>query len=171
VIALVGPAHFTISREQDLERVLAIAAARSRKGHAKNGQPGGDVTDGLLAMEADEGLSLEVEGVEQFVRIGQRGVPRRLRAAAVQQGTAGLLLRATFAYADDAAASDALEYWQRRREKWLGNLLIAAAGLSGPLHDAQLQQDGVNLNIRLTLTVEQTRIVLGFLRGMFPTPP
>lgn len=168
VIALVGPTHFTISREQDLERVLAIAAARARKGRAKSEQPAGDVADGLLAMEADEGLSLEVEGVEQFVRIGQRGVPLRLRASAIQQGAAGLVLHATFAYADDAAAADALEYWQRRREKWLGNLLIAAAGLSGPLRDARLQQEGSDLQITLSLTVEQTRLVLGYLRSMFP---
>jgi hypothetical protein len=170
VIALIGPTHFTISREQDLERVLAIAAARAQKGRAKGGPSAGDLADGLLAMEADEGLSLEVEGVEQFIRIGQRGVPQRLRASAVQQGAAGLLLRATFAYADETAASDALDYWQRRREKWMGNLLIAAAGLSGPLHDAQLQQDGENLLITLPLSVEQTRIVLGYLRSMFPAP-
>ncbi len=170
VIALVGPAHFTISREQDLERVLAIAAARARKGRVK-GPPTGDIADGLLAMEENEGLSLEVEGVEQFVRLGQRGVPLRLRAAAIQQDEKTMLVRSTFAYADDSAASDGLDYWQRRVEKWSGNLLVAAVGLSGVLRDAQLKQEGSDLQITLRLSVEQTRIVLGYLRSMFPAPP
>ena len=170
VIALVGPAHFTISREEDLERVLAVAAARARKGRMK-GPPAGEIADGLLAMEENEGLSLEVEGVEQFVRLGQRGIPLRLRAAAIQQDQTTLLLRSTFAYADDSAAADGLDYWKRRAEKWSGNLLVAAAGLSGPLRDAQLEQKGSDLQITLRLSVEQTRIVLGYLRSMFPAQP
>jgi hypothetical protein len=119
-------------------------------------------------MEENEGLSLEVEGVEQFVRVGQRGIPLRLRAAAIQQDERTLLLRSTFAYADEAAARDGLDYWQRRAEKWSGNLLVAAAGLSGVLRDAQLKQEGSDLRITLTLSVEQTRILLGYLRSMFP---
>jgi hypothetical protein len=55
-IAVVGPSHFTISRPEDLERVLAIAAARAQH-HRDAGEPA-QPADALLSMEAGEGLSL-----------------------------------------------------------------------------------------------------------------
>ena len=79
--------------------------------------------------------------------------------------------KTAFAYADDTAARDGLDYWKRRAEKWSGNLLVAAGGLGGPLRDAQLEQEGSALQITISLSVEQTRIVLGYLRSMFPAQP
>jgi hypothetical protein len=164
VIALVGPAHFTISREEDLERVLAIAAARALKGRGKSAAPQGSVADALLAMEENEGLSLEVEGVEQFVRRARAGIPLRLRLSAQQRDEANLTLRGLLAYADPDAASQALDYWQRTRDKYARNALVNLLGLGGVLKDAELSQESADLHITLTLSVEQTRLILGYVR-------
>jgi hypothetical protein len=165
VIALVGPAHFTISREEDLERVLAIAAARAKKGRGQ-AQPQGEVADALLAMEENEGLSLEVEGVEQFVRRARRGIPQRLRVSAIQRGRTTLVLRGLLAYADEAAASDALDFWQRARDNYARNALVNLLGLGGVLKEAELAQSGADLRIELQLSVDQTRLVLGYVREL-----
>jgi hypothetical protein len=166
VIALVGPAHFTISREEDLARILAIAAARAQKGAGKSGPNQPSMADALLAMEENEGLSLDVEGVERFVRRGGRGIPLKLRISAIQQGETALFVRGLLSYADEAAARDALDYWQRARERYARNALVALLGLSGVLNEAALSQEGDLLHITLTLSVEQTRLVLGYLREL-----
>jgi hypothetical protein len=167
VIALVGPAHFTISREEDLERVLSIAAARAQKGRPKGAQqPPGSVADALLAMEDGEGLSLEVEGVEQFVRRARRGIPIRLRVSAVQRGETSLVLRGLLAYADQDAASDALDFWQQARDRYARNALVNLLGLGGVLQAAELGRDGADLRITLMLTVEQTRLILSYAREL-----
>jgi hypothetical protein len=164
VIALVGPTHFTISREEDLDRVLAIAAARASKGRGKAALPQGSVADALLAMEENEGLSLEVEGVEQFVRRARGGIPLRLRISARQRDEASLTLRGLLAYADQDAASQALDYWQRARDKYARNALVNLLGLGSVLKDAELSQDAADLHVTLTLSVEQTRLILGYVR-------
>src|SRR5690606_33574235 len=101
VLALIGPRHFVIAREEDVPRVIAVARVRAegddRDGPAaepsEEGEEGAEPAprprqhpaDALVSMEAGEGLSLEVEGFRNFARerAGRRAplelLPVRLR--------------------------------------------------------------------------------------------
>lgn len=167
VIALVGPAHFTISREEDLDRVLAIAAARAARGRGKRaGQPEGSVADALLSMEEREGISLEVEGVEQFIRRGKRGIPQRLRVSATEVPGPRLMLRGRLVYADGEAAADALAFWNEKRDAYARNALVAVLGLAPVLKEAELQQLDTEVQITLHLSIAQARLALGYVASM-----
>lgn len=175
VIALIGPEHFTISREEDLERVLALAAARTRP--KKGAPPPTSAADALLSMEELEGLSLEVDGVEQFIRRAKRGIPSKLRLSAIERDGTQVELRGRLAYHDAAAASDALDFWQKARDSYARNTLISLLGLSSVLQQGVIEQQGDELHVKLVLSVQQTRLILGYARELLgaravpPAPP
>jgi hypothetical protein len=160
VIALVGPQHFTISRPEDLPRVLAIAA--SRKLAKSDVHP----AEALLSMEEGEGLSLEVEGVEQFVKRGKRGVPLRLRLSATEIPGPKVRIDANLSFENAEKAGDGLRFWDELRERYAGNALVMMLGLSGPLRGAKLETDEAQLRVRVQLSVAQTRLILGYVRGL-----
>lgn len=173
VIALVGPEHFAISRAEDLPRVIAIAAARAERGKKGARRPVATQqhpADALLSMEEGEGLSIEVEGAAQFVRRGRRGIPERLRLSALEQSGARVELRGTFFYADTTAAIDARAYWDELRNRYASNALVALLGLSGPLQSATLEQRGQDLHIKLRLTADQLKLILGYVRELVSPP-
>jgi hypothetical protein len=174
VIALVGPAHFTISRPEDLERLLAIAAARAARGRKDSAAPATTPADALLSMEDQEGLSLEVDGVAQFVRRGRAGIPERLRLSARQTEPTSIALRGQLAYVDEAAASAALVFWRDKRDAYARNALVGLLGLASVLREGSLEQEGSELRVQLALSVEQARLILGYVRellGPRPAPP
>jgi len=166
VIALVGPRHFTISRPEDLPRVLALAAARARgaKGRARK-----EPAEALLAMEEDEGLSLEVDGVAQFVKRGRRVVPESMRLSAREAGR-NIALVGTFVYPDGAQASDARAAWDELRGTYARNPLVMLLGLAGVLADAEVAQHEDEVRVEVALTIEQTRLVLGYVRELVRPP-
>jgi hypothetical protein len=172
VIAMIGPQHFTISREEDLSRVLALAAARARP---KQGAPlDTSAADALLSMEEQEGLSLEVEGVEHFIRRAKPGIPRKLRLSAVEIASKQVELRGRLVYSDASAAGDALDFWQRTRDSYARNALIGLLGLASVLHEGVIEQHQEELRIKLVLSVQQTRLLLGYARellGRGAAPP
>lgn len=168
VIAGIGPSHFAIARAEDLPRVLAIAAARARP--KKRGAAAEHPAEALLTMEPDEGLSLEVDGVAQFVRRGRRGIPDKLRVAAIERPGERIELRARFSYGDDARASDAREYLATLRDQYAGNGLIVLLGLSDPLEDAKIEQQAAEVEVTIGLSAEQTRLILGYVRELVSPP-
>jgi hypothetical protein len=89
-----------------------------------------------------------------------------LRASAVQHGETSLELRGLLAYADETAAADALDFWQRARDNYARNALVNLLGLGGVLKEAELSQSASDVRITLTLSVEQTRLILGYLREL-----
>jgi len=169
VIALVGPAHFTISRAEDLPRVLAIAAARA-SGQKRERRSAVHPAEALLSMEENEGLSIEVEGVSQFVRRGRRGVPARLRLAAQELPKQRIELRGRLFYADRAQAADARDYVSELRDVYARNALVSLLGLSDPLEDARIELADDQLRVTLQLSAEQTRLILGYVRELLAPP-
>lgn len=165
-IALIGPEHFAIAREEDLPRVLAIASARAKGKKKPNVHP----ADALLSMEENEGLSVEIEGATNFVRKGRRGVPDHLRLSAVETTKLRAELRGVLAYADPAAAADAVDYLGALRDRYASNALVALMGLSDPLEDATIEHSENDVRVKVTLTAEQMRLILGYLRELFGPP-
>lgn len=166
VIALVGPAHFTISRAEDLPRVLAIATARAKRRKREAPHP----AEALLSMEEREGLSLEIEGAQRFVQGRRRAIPERLRVSVTELPGQRIEVQGRFTYDDPAAASDAQAYVTELRDTYARNALVALLGLSDPLEDASITPREHELHIRLVLSAEQTRLILGYVRELL-TPP
>jgi hypothetical protein len=177
VIAIVGPSHFTIARSEDLPRVLAIAAARAEErpfGKKKNPRSEQGIkvhpADALLSMEAGEGLSLEVDGVANFVRKAKRGVPTKLRLSAVEVPGPRVELRGRMVFETPEKAADALRFWSAVRDSYARNALVMLLGLSGPLSEGVIELAESELSVKVVLSVEQTRLIVGYVRELI-TPP
>jgi hypothetical protein len=166
VVALIGPQHFSISREEDLSRLLAIAAARHgapRKGPPSARAPNTHPAEALLSMPPNAGLTLEVEGVRQFVRNG-RGIPAKLRVAAIETPETTVRLQGRWEYDDDAQAEQAHTFWDQMRRAYAINTLVSLIGPSGPLTEGSIVRENAVLELETTLSVRQTRLILGYVR-------
>jgi hypothetical protein len=170
LVALVGPQHFVIARPEDLPRVLAIAAARS--GKKKRGKPAGgeQPAEALLSMETGEGLSLEVEGVARFVRAGRQGIPSTLRMSATELPAERVLVRAHLTYASADEASTAAAFWERARATYARNPLVVLLGLGAPLGAATIEAEGTAVDAALTLELDQTKLIVGYVRELIAPP-
>jgi hypothetical protein len=176
VIALVGPAHFAICREEDLTRVLAFAATRAQAQSTKRARPAQEPpkehpADALLSMEADEGLSVEVEGAEQFVRRAARVVPAKLRLSAVELPGPRVELRGRLMFSDAEKAAAGADFWDNLRTAYSRNALVSMLGLAEPLKQGTIVHEGTEVTLAVGLTLEQTRLILGYLRELVRPAP
>jgi hypothetical protein len=174
VLALIAPRQFAITRSEDLPRVLQVARALAQR-KAKDEirpQEGVDPGDALLGLDQDETLALSVEGARLFARGNVRGVPERLEAS-VRSLDAGAALdvQVTGHFEDDQAAEQAQAYWKRVRDRYAGHPLVALIGLRSPLANASLAAKDGALQARTRVTLQQARVVLGFIRNMVAPPP
>lgn len=169
VIAIVGPQHFTISRSEDLPRILSIASARAVE-RAHDAGPVELAADALLSMDEGEGLSLEVDGVEQFIKRAPRGVPSKLRVSAIEVPGPAISVRARLVFVDAEKAADALRFWDAVRKSYARNALMVLMGLAEPLQNAVLELSDKEVNIRVELSVPQTRLILGYVRELLSPP-
>ncbi len=175
VIALVGPRHFTITRPEDLPRVLAIASARAEReqeeadpGHEHTDENPTEALDGpdaLLSMGEGEALSLEVEGARQFVRGQTRGAPARLRVAVTERDGGGVAIDIEGHFDSDAEARDALDYWSALRDQASRDVFVAMTGMASTLRGATLEVDGSTLRGHTTMSASQIRLVLSFVES------
>jgi hypothetical protein len=174
VIALVGPSHFVIARGEDLPRVLAIASARADDAKGPKDRKDKSIkvhpADALLSMEPDEGVSLEVDGVERFVRKAKRGVPLKLRLSAVQVPGPRVELRGRMLFETPEKAADALRFWEGVRDSYARNALVMLLGLSDPLREGTIELSGSEVHLKVQLSVEQLRLIVGYVRELI-TPP
>lgn len=170
MIALIGQHQFTISRPEDLKRVLAVAQARQKSRHrpshddAPNPEKWGEA---LLSMGDGEALSLEVEGARHFVR-GPMATrfPTRLRIAVVQLSDGRVQLNGQGTYDSPEEARAALDFAERVRQAYAHQMLLRLMGMASPLEDAQLKVDGSTLDFQTDLTLAQIRLVLGYVQGV-----
>ncbi len=173
LLAILGPRHFALCRPEDLARVLAIAQARDAAMEQETDEAArARGAAALLAMEPDEALSLEVEGARSF--LGRRGdptlFPARLSASMRRDGERAVRLRARARFDDEAQAERAAAYWNEQREALAGQTVVALLGFSGPLRDANVAREGLEITAETSLTLRQVRAILGFLEGAVRRP-
>ncbi|KPK52213.1 MAG: hypothetical protein AMJ63_10030 [Myxococcales bacterium SG8_38_1] len=106
-IALLSPHHFSITRRQDLQRVLALAKAREDRDAHQEGLLAAHGPDALLSMGLGEALALEVEGVHRFVIGSIKNVPARLRVAVRETGPDEATVSVLATYPTPLAAREA----------------------------------------------------------------
>ena len=193
VIALVGPRHFTITRPEDLPRLLAVARVRAEEERREAQGDGPEQepaereptgADALLSMPDGAALTFEIESAREFMR-GARGVPARGRVVVNERPASGAELVVTGEYDSREQAEEAREFWDRVRLAYADNVFVRMLGVSRPLETMELTVSGTELRARTTLSQAQLRLGIDHLKGMLraqsrrrppagtltPTPP
>ncbi|MDH3485856.1 MAG: MSCRAMM family adhesin SdrC [Myxococcales bacterium] len=164
-LAVLSPRHFTITRRQDLRRVLALAKARELRDAKEEGLIKARGPDALLSMGPEEALSLEIEGVHRFVRGNLRHIPTRLRVAVRETGPDEATVTALAMFASDAEARDASIYWKRVAGFYSQQLVMTLAGFGKTLRRMKLDPKQERIEVSFTLTADQIRFILSYLEG------
>lgn len=170
VIALIAPGQFAIVRPDDLPRVLDVARALARRGDEGSAATDAEAADALLGLVENETLALSIEGARLFTRGNVRGIPERLTASVrlVEEGVINTLFVGRFESPE--AAERARAYWEEMRERYAGNPLVALIGMRDPLNEAQVITRETQVEIRTNMTVQQARVVLGFITSAISQP-
>ncbi len=165
IIALLSDRHFSITRREDLERVLALAQTRELRDAEKEGLVAARGPDALLSMGPEEALALEVEGVHRFVIGSVKHVPIRLRLAVRETGPdeATVSVLATYASAEEADAAAA--YWKKVATFYSQQLVLSLAGFGKTLRRMELQSDEEWVSVVFKLSADQIRFILSYAEG------
>ena len=164
-IALLSDHHFSISRGQDLERVLALAQTRELRDAEREGLVVARGPDALLSMGPEEALSLEVEGVHNFVLGSVEHVPVRLRVAVSETGPNEATVRALATYRTAEEAEAAAEYWRRVAKFYSEQLIMSLAGFGKTLRRMDLEVDAERVSVGFKLNADQIRFILSYAEG------
>ena len=174
-IALLSAHHFSITRRQDLERVLAMTKARELRDAKKEGLVAAQGPDALLSMGPDEAISLEIEGVHRFIMGSVKHVPVRLRLAVRESGPdeATVSVLATYASEDDARGASI--YWKDVAAFYSQQLIMTLAGFGKTLRRMELAPKEDRIEVSFKLNADQIRFILSYaegrLRGGTPAKP
>jgi hypothetical protein len=171
VIALIAPEQFAIVRPDDLPRVLEVARALAQRRTVGVPATDAEAADALLGLAESETLSLSVEGARLFAKGNLRGVPERLLASVSQSDDGALDTHVIGNFESEEAAEQARAYWEEMRERYAGNALVALIGLRAPLTDATVTAAGDEVVVDTHVTLQQARVVLGFIRSALGPPP
>ena len=164
-IAVLSPYHFTITRQQDLGRVLALTKARELRDAEKEGLVKAHGPDALLSMGPEEALSLEIEGVHRFVRGNVKHIPMRLRVAVRETGPDEATITTLATFASDAEAREATVYWTRVANFYSQQLVMTLAGFGKTLRRMNFDREQERIEVSFTLTDDQIRFILSYLEG------
>lgn len=164
-IALLSDNHFSITRRQDLKRVLALAQTRELRDAEREGLVVARGPDALLSMGPKEAVSLEVEGVHRFVIGSVKHVPVRLRVAVSETGPNEATVRVLATYISAEEAEAAAEYWQRVAKFYSEQLILALAGFGKTLRRMDLETDDERITATFKLNADQIRFILSYAEG------
>lgn len=164
-IALLSPRHFSITRPQDLPRVLALTKARQGRDARAEGLVEATGPDALLSMGPGEAISLEVEGVHRFVIGNIQHVPTRLRVAVRETGPdeATVTARATYESHDDAVGAS--EYWKKVATFYSQQLFMTLAGFGKTLRRMDVSVEEERVEVSFKLDADQIRFLLSYAEG------
>ena len=173
-IALLSAHHFSITRRQDLQRVLAMTNARELRDAKKEGLVAARGPDALLSMGPDEVISLEIEGVHHFVIGRIKHVPIRLRLAVRETGPDEATVRVMAVYASENDARAASIYWKKVAAFYSQQLIMTLAGFGKTLRRMDLEPQEDRIQLSFTLDADQIRFILSYaegrLHGAAPSP-
>lgn len=164
-IALLDPNHFSITRKQDLERVLAMAQARELRDAEREGLVAARGPEALLSMGPEEVISLEVEGVHQFVRGNIKHVPIRLRLAVRETAPNVATVSVLATYPSDSLAQDASIYWKKVATFYSEQLIMSLAGFGKTLRRMEFKPEDERIEVSFELNADQIRFILSYAEG------
>jgi hypothetical protein len=164
-IALLSAHHFSITRRQDLERVLAMTKARELRDADEEGLVTARGPDALLSMGPEEVISLEVEGVHRFVMGNIRHIPVRLRIAVRETGPDEATVTVLATYGSDSLAQAAAVYWKKVAQFYSQQLIMTLAGFGKRLRRMELTPEDDRIRVSFTLDADQVRFILSYAEG------
>lgn len=172
ILALVGPGRFTITRPEDLRRVIAIAHALSER-RGRTASTTDEAAGALLGMPEDVVLSVTVEGARAFLRGPANAIPERAEATLQQVAERRVKARVTAQYETPEQAEKGVRFWESLRSRYASHPLVALLGMGSILRESAVEREGDELHGRATLTLRQLRLLLGTVRSLFegPKPP
>lgn len=165
IIALLSAQHFSITRRQDLQRVLALAQTRELRDAEKEGLMAARGPDALLSMGPEEALALEVEGVHRFVIGSVKHVPVRLRVAVRETGPNEATVSALATYASPRDAQEAAAYWKEVSTFYSKQLILSLAGFGKTLRRMDFQTNEERVTVTFKLDADQIRFILSYAEG------
>jgi hypothetical protein len=161
VLALFGPKLFSITRADDLPRVLSIAQALAQRRRPAKGE---SAAEALLAMDAGQLVTFTAENAKLFARGATENVPDRLVIAAYAPEGRTIRVTGEAAFANEAQAERANEFWDSMRQRYLRSPLLAMLGVSGILERSTLARKGASLELESKLQLDEVRLILRFVR-------
>lgn len=164
-IGLLSTHHFSITRREDLKRVLALAKARELRDAEREGLVVARGPDALLSMGPGEALSLEVEGVHRFVVGSVKHVPERLRVAVSESGSDQATVRALATYASAEEAKEAAAYWNKVATFYSKQLILSLAGFGKTIRRMEVEPDEERVRVTFKLNADQIRFILSYAEG------
>lgn len=174
-VALIGPRHFVVASDEDLEAVLAIATARTAAAPdvapegAEPPEPPVDAADALLSMVEGEALSLEIEGARRFVGRSPCPIPLRGRLALAETVTdadsapTGVRLELVAHFDDEGEAARADRCYLRY--VGLGRALFPP--LTPLLSRLETSTEDAALTLTSSMTFAEVRTLLSFITERF----
>jgi hypothetical protein len=164
-IALLDAHHFSITRRQDLQRVLALAKARELRDPHQEGLVAARGPAALLSMGPGEALALEVEGVHRFVLGSVKNVPLRLRVAVRETGSDEATVSVLATYDTSLAAREAASYWKDVATFYSKQLIVSLAGFGKTLRHMDFEASEERVRLTFTLNADQIRFILSYAEG------
>ena len=164
-IAVLGPKHFSITRKQDLERVLAMAQARELRDAKKEGLVAARGPEALLSMGPEEVISLEIEGVHQFILGNIKHVPIRLRLAVRESAPNVVTVSVLATYPSNRLAQEASVYWRKVATFYSQQLIMSLAGFGKTLRRMDFKPVDERIEVSFELNADQIRFILSYVEG------
>ena len=164
-IALLSAHHFSITRRQDLERVLAMMKARELRDAEDEGLVAARGPAALLSMGPDEAISLEVEGVHRFIIGSVKHVPLRVRVAVRETGADEATVSVLATYASATVAREASVYWKKVAQFYSQQLIMTLSGFGKTLRRMELTPEQDRVQVSFTLNADQIRFILSYAEG------
>jgi hypothetical protein len=164
-IALLSERHFSITRRQDVPRVLALARTRELRDAKKEGLVVARGPDALLSMGPGEALSLEVEGVHRFIVGSVKHVPVRLRIAVRETGSNEATVHALATYASPSDAEEAAKYWNQVAAFYSKQLVLTLAGFGKTFRRMRFEAENTQVKVTFKLNADQIRFILSYAEG------
>jgi hypothetical protein len=164
-IAILSARHFSITRRQDLERVLAMTKVRELRDATKEGLVAARGPEALLSMGPDEAISLEVEGVHQFVLGNIKHIPMRLRVAVQETGPDEATVSVLATFGSENLAQLASVYWRKVATFYSQQLIMTLAGFGKTLRRMEFEPEGERIQVSFRLNADQIRFILSYAEG------
>ncbi|MEM6961789.1 MAG: hypothetical protein AAF550_08625 [Myxococcota bacterium] len=164
VLSVLAPGYFSISRPQDLPRVIALAQS-----HAVRARDWGKQ---LLSMDAEEACSIEVYGLSRFLKALPSGglsgaaLPERGKMSIMLEQERGFAAKAEFHFSQERGAAEASAHIQNLLPRIATQPMLRLMGFSKIVEDLTVIQDRRTIRVETSIGVSQSALITSLLQNL-----
>ncbi len=168
IVAIWDDKHFSITRPDDLPRLMAVAGALTKANAEQESVGPTSLARTLMEMAQSEAIRVDVEGARRFARAEGHVVPKSLHLSVLEvESGAQLSARATFDSVSQAQRG--LSYWRGLRDEYAAKTIIRAMGYGRLLDGIEFEQQGAVVLARSNITYREIETILGFVENWLRT--